>query len=597
MKLSKIYSNRDDIFKPIRFNEGFNVIFGKVTKPKESDKDSHNLGKTLLIHLIDFLLLKELRKEQFLAMHKKLFKEYEFFLEIRLNSGKYLTIKRSAHNNTKICLKLHDEPNQNFTSLLDHGWSEYMIQIRKAVERVNELLDLNSISPWTYKTGVSYFLRTQDDYLDVFQISKFTQSEHANWKPYLAKVLGFDDTTLNEKYELDGQIETAEEYKKEREKRLTTKSSEYDKLKGAIEIKKAEAKEISEKVNRFDFCENELKINHDLVEQIESEIAFLNNEIYNIKYELEKIKSSLEKKIDFDFDEIKLIFEEVKVYFNKELSHDYKELVDFNNKVLSERKAHLSERRGVLQKEQSKVTNKLKELNVQREDMLSAIRNEDTFKKYKTFQGELVKQEAEIIRLQAELDSLDSVAVIDKEIEGLEEEKRVLVGKIDKLIKSGNELYSEIRGSFARIVKEVLSLLALLSIRLNTAGNLEFEANIIKDEKTLIATSEGKGTSYRKLLCAAFDLAVLKGHYKESFFKFVYHDGVLEGLDNRKKNNYIALVKRFCDEYGLQYILTAIEADLPRDENDAKILFSTEETIRVLSDEGQGGRLFNLPRF
>src|SRR3972149_5613092 len=99
MKLSKIYSNRDNIFNPIYFNDGFNVIYGKVKKPKETDTDSHNLGKTLFIHLIDFLLLKELKEGHFLYDNKNEFVGFEFYLEILLNSGKYLTIKRGVDNN------------------------------------------------------------------------------------------------------------------------------------------------------------------------------------------------------------------------------------------------------------------------------------------------------------------------------------------------------------------------------------------------------------------------------------------------------------------------------------------------------------------
>ena len=57
MKLSKIYSNKREIFEDIKFNQGLNVIFGEVKSPEDMKKDSHNLGKTLLISLIEFLML------------------------------------------------------------------------------------------------------------------------------------------------------------------------------------------------------------------------------------------------------------------------------------------------------------------------------------------------------------------------------------------------------------------------------------------------------------------------------------------------------------------------------------------------------------
>jgi uncharacterized protein YydD (DUF2326 family) len=58
MKLSKLYSNQDNLFEPIIFNDGLNIILGEMRLPENLDKDSHNLGKTTLGLLIDYCLLK-----------------------------------------------------------------------------------------------------------------------------------------------------------------------------------------------------------------------------------------------------------------------------------------------------------------------------------------------------------------------------------------------------------------------------------------------------------------------------------------------------------------------------------------------------------
>lgn len=597
MKLSKIYSNRDTEFKPIYFNDGFNVIYGKVKKPKETDKDSHNLGKTLLIHLIDFLLLKQLKEGQFLYDNEEKFRGFEFYLEIILNSGKYLTIKRCVDNNTKICFKIHDEKFQDFGSLGDKLWDCSGLALGKAVDKLNSYLALDAIDPWPYKKGVSYFLRTQSDYLDVFQISKFNFGEHSEWKPYLAKLLGFDDSLLKEKYEIDKTIENREKYKADYEKSLTTKAEEYDKLKGAIEIKQREIKEAYEKIDKFNFYEKELSINRELVEQVETEISTLNDQLYNMKYEIEKIGESLDAKVSFNLDEVKQIFEETQLHFPDKLAKSYDDLVRFNENISSERNKRLKERLQVLKQGQDSVCTSLKELNSKREGLLRILRGEDTFDKFKLLQKNLVQQETGLVRLQSQLETLDSVSVIQREIDGYEQKRKDLINKINDQVKAGASLYSDIRNDFNKIIKEVLNSSALLSIKLNMSGNLDFSADIVHDEKTMEITSESKGTTYKKLLCAAFDLAVLKNYSQSSFFRFVYHDGILEGLDNRKKNNFLRLVRDYCNSYGLQYILTVITADLPRDENDKVLEFKKEEIIRELSDEGQEGRLFNLEKF
>ena len=103
MKLSKIYANKS--FRNIEFNTengGFNVIYADV-KTKTSDKGRlpHNVGKSRLVELIDFLMLKGVNKEYFLLKYPQ-FVEYEFYLELLLNNGTYLTIKRSTKSNSKI---------------------------------------------------------------------------------------------------------------------------------------------------------------------------------------------------------------------------------------------------------------------------------------------------------------------------------------------------------------------------------------------------------------------------------------------------------------------------------------------------------------
>ena len=58
MQISRLYSNLPNVFLPIAFNYGansdrLNVVLAEVRKPKSKAWDSHNLGKTTLLHLID----------------------------------------------------------------------------------------------------------------------------------------------------------------------------------------------------------------------------------------------------------------------------------------------------------------------------------------------------------------------------------------------------------------------------------------------------------------------------------------------------------------------------------------------------------------
>ncbi len=597
MKISKIYSNKEDIFPTIRFDDGFNVIFGDVKSPKDLNKDSHNLGKTLLISLIEFLLLKRLSNQHFLKKHFDRFKDFKFYLEIKLNNCSFLTIKREVENNSKVSFKKHEERNQDLRDLSLNEWDHCEVSFEKAREMLDSYLSFTSIGGWTYRKGISYFLRDQGDYRDVFQIEKFTQGDHIDWKPYLAKLLGLNDELVERKFLLDQKISEKYTELTKLQNKIQIKAEDYDKLKGTIEIKESQIEETEDKIEKFNFYEQELKLNKQLVEELESKIAELNNDLYNINYEIGKIELSLTNNLKFNLDEIKETFEDVKVYFNDKLIKDYELVLDFNKKVYLERKKYLKERLENLNSQKESKLLLLKQNDQKRSELLGFLRGEESFKKFKQLQSFLVLGKTEVLDLKNQLTVLDSMESLRAEIEKLEEERKKLVMGIVKDIKEGNNIYKIIRTSFNEIIKRVFNQSAILSISLNQEGNIEFNAEILKNEKTLETTSEGEGTSWRKILCAAFDLSVLRAYTSSSFFRFVYHDGILEGLDNRKKSNFLEVVRDYVRDYDIQYVLTAISDDLPRDEKENKIYFKETEVVRTLTDEGDSGRLFKMPKF
>jgi len=122
-------------------------------------------------------------------------------------------------------------------------------------------------------------------------------------------------------------------------------------------------------------------------------------------------------------------------------------------------------------------------------------------------------------------------------------------------------------------------------------GNVEFEANI-QNPVDLEVTAEDSGMTYRKLLCMAFDISLLVYYSKQSFYRFVYHDGALEALDDRKKVKFLNVVRKICIDNNLQYILTMIDSDLPKDEHNKIIKFPDNEVCLRLHDRDESGKLF-----
>jgi uncharacterized protein YydD (DUF2326 family) len=202
MKLSKIYANLP--FDPVQFRDGLNVVAARVTNKGDMGKDSHNLGKSSLLSVIDYMLLKELKKDNHIfALQQDKLKDYIFYLEIELNSGWFLTIRRSADRttNTKIAFRKHQEQYQDF-SVGGSEWDHEDMPLKAAKSFLNQQLEFTILPNVDYRKSLTYFLRGQSDYQDVFQLEKFKRGKDKDWKPFLFELLGFQNDLLKKKYEL-----------------------------------------------------------------------------------------------------------------------------------------------------------------------------------------------------------------------------------------------------------------------------------------------------------------------------------------------------------------------------------------------------------
>jgi uncharacterized protein YydD (DUF2326 family) len=223
--------------------------------------------------------------------------------------------------------------------------------------------------------------------------------------------------------------------------------------------------------------------------------------------------------------------------------------------------------------------------------MLSFL-SETDIGKYKQVSDEMVILRADITSLERQR-GLHRLQELRKEIRALTEERGNLQPGLKLMSRSKTLIrtaYFLPRVFFNEIVEEVIDRKALLSVSPNQLGHLEFKAEILDESGN--ATSADLGHTYRKLLCIAFDLAVLRAHLDEKYPRFVYHDGVFESLDDRKKENLLAIIRRYA-ELGLQPIITLIDSDLPVRDAEQPV-FSSDEIVITLHDEGEQGRIFKM---
>lgn len=595
MKINKIYSNKPEIFPAIEFHDGLNVIFGQVRDYKEKDKDVHNLGKTFLITIIDFCLLVGIDNRHPFKINESAFKDFVFFIEI-YDENKRITIRRSTERHTKVSIYTGTLSYQYLTQLDDELWTYRDILLRDAVEIVDSIVKIYPLHPrYNYRKALSYVMRRQTDYGEVFKTSPFSHSPDSDWKLFLALILGFDYEDFAEKYRLNSLIDERETYAKSLKKALP-KNANYDEIKTIIDLKSREIHGMVSIVDSYEFESLDREIVFETVQDIDAEISLLNSEIYKLRYENKEMADSIERDIPFNFDDVRDLFNEVRLYMPEALVKDYHEVEEFNRIIFQDRKLRMQD---TITKNNATIgimQSKLSKLSDQRSENILILRDSDIFSKHKRYSEVLRKKEEELSGLKITLSEIERVTLAEGEIRNLKSSLNTVINRLQESIKYPSKTYESIKKSFEQNIKEILSVDAILTVDINKNGNPDPDAKIL-DAKFMKETNESRGTTYKKMLCVAFDLALAEEYASSGYYKFIYHDGVLEGLDNRRKVSYLNLIRRKCEELDLQYIMTVIDSDVPRDDSDGKKMFSGHEIVRSLNDQGDEGRLFKMPPF
>ena len=432
-------------------------------------------------------------------------------------------------------------------------------------------------------------------FADVFHLRRFASS-HADWKPFLAHALGFDDELITRHYTKEKELAEKQETEETISMELGGSVEDASKIDGILLLKQEEVDKKQQLLDAFDFRAEDRLQTRQLVDEVDEKIAELNARRYSLTQNLKKIMNSLkEDQVVFDPEKAETLFKEAGVLFEGQIKRDFDQLIAFDKAITEERYTYLQEERTEIQAELRTIGRELNSLGKRRSEMLAFLSDSDAFDKYKQVSAELVTLRSDITSLERQREFLHRLQVLRTEIRVLSEEKGHIQAQIETDVEARNadklSRFSAIRLFFNEIVEEVIDRKALLSVSPNQQGHLEFRAEIMDEAGN--ATSAGMGHTYRKLLCIAFDMAVLRAHLDEQFPKFVYHDGVFESLDDRKKENLLDVIRRYTD-LGIQSVITLIDSDMPTRDDDAQPLFGEPEIVLLLHDENKDGRLFKM---
>lgn len=588
--LVRLYANKNE-FREIRFHSGLNVVLGEIHLEKDRDKDTHNLGKSTLCQLIDFCLLRDKSKDFFLFEHEEVFGDFIFFLELRLSDGRYLTVRRSVRKPSKIWFCISEEQGLDAVNLEIDSWTHASLPFERAKVLMDGFLSYSSLAPWQYRKVMPYLLRGQTDFNDVFRPSRF-RGKDKDWKPFLLNIMGFDHSVFANRYDLESEIAALESQESALAAQLLGGSNDSGELDALIAIRQRNVNELQKFLDDFKLEPHDKRAVTELVDSIDKKIAQLNDKRYELRCTISQIEKSLSKeRMLFSASEAKKLFEEAGILFEGQIERSYDQLISFNRDITEERRSYLTADLKDAKEELKCAEMELEQLDGRRSKLLLQLDSEDIVDKYKAATNEQVERRAELERLKSHREQIRALQhmrqqIAEKKAKLTECDARIHEN-IDSVSAVGQKgLFSQLRDSFDDIVYGVIGQHGMLSVSANKEGHAELRAEILN--KNGISTNQDEGTTYRKLLCIAFDLALILAHDEKSFPSFVYHDDALGSLDNRKREN-LRDVMRSCANQGVQQIITVIDSDLPSHD-----FFNEEEIVLRLNDKGDSGRLFRM---
>jgi uncharacterized protein YydD (DUF2326 family) len=362
MKPSKLYSNKPSAFAPVEFWPDLNVVLAEIRLPENRDRDTHNLGKTTLGRLLDFGLLAGRDANFFLFKHFDRFEDFVFFLEIELLDATYVTVRRSVAEASRIAFKKHAARHQDFSTLPDLEWDHIHVPFDRARELLDSLLDWRALKPWHYRKGLSYFLRSQEDFRDVFHLRKFANA-HADWKPFLAHILGFDADIIVRHYAKEDELKEKERTASTIRQELGGEIEDAGKIDGLLLLKRQELGRKQQLLDAFDFRTEDKAETKQLVNQVDERIAVLNQRRYSLTLSRRKVIASLEEdQILFDAEDASELFREAGVLFSGQIKRDFQQLIAFNKAITDERRSYLTEERAEIEAELSSINAELNTL-------------------------------------------------------------------------------------------------------------------------------------------------------------------------------------------------------------------------------------------
>lgn len=538
-----IEDKEETVIRDIKFNEnGTSLIYGNILKPKNEKETSNSIGKTLLLHFIDYIyganenskvVKEEIHGWKLKAEIKYIDKIYKIQ---RTLGNSMLTIDDEKYElkkyndffsiNRKLIAK------QIFLSQKNNLVSDRSDPVSRDYEAMFTLLGINDLN-----SSFIEYCKIQDNIKQLSQVEK--------------KILG----KLNTK-----------ELKKLEEKIFLLKQS--------IKLKEDDLEDLNKRMQRLQVTkEKENVMNNYSETNFRLKKLQLQQQKLNIEYSRLKEFTEEAKDVDVPANTINLLFEKAEIEVPEMIKKRLKEVEEFQKKVFFDRKETTVKRLEEIEDLNETIEHEIKTFENELSKLAHIISQNNIFQESLAIYQKKSSELQELKFEHGELSKIENVILERKEQEDLLSVKYSEIRNIHNKLEQG--VIEEYKTYIYNLVKKIYTsdVEAYFKIALRDRHKIQrpfyFDLNLTGD------TGEGVG-EVRKIL---IDLLVF--NFNNILELMLQDSSCFSGIDNRQTSTLIKIANDIAVNNNKQYIVSLNDYQFNKNDKEFLQLVSNSTIIEL----------------
>lgn len=558
IKLLRLYS-KPEIFKPIQFDNGINIILGeKVSSAKNAsrkDKKTNGVGKSISIECINFCLFKSSSESRIMRIPNDVLPpDTQIMLDLIINEVN-LTIVRTKF-----------EPEK--PSIFKDGKENKFLSLSDATEHLNHLLyagnDEVEERP-SFRELIGPIIRDEDsefkEIIRCYDVNKNVPLQNLI-KPHLY-FFGIDISLVEKLQKKLEELSSLQILIRSLDKNLTNDS------KRDISQVKAEINSLGDELQRLDKALNSFETN-EVYESHQNQLAEIESDLDKLRarqaahrFEIKKIES-LPKIQAIPKKEIEILYNQFKKGLGDSISKSLDEVLGFKIKLDEFQSKLINQKSQALKQELEKTTQEVRGLEAQRISLINLVDQKGVLKDLKVSCLVYEEKNRAFQAMQSQLE----------QYENSEREYSRLIHLRDELFLKLDAATLAIKEVIASFNQTILDIHDLIMGNRKASFDIEvFTKKKLKQIAQLVMRIDDDGSrSVDREKVFIYDMALMfNEHTRKRHPKLLIHDNIFDVDQDTlvQSLNYLAEQEKMFTDF--QYILTLNRDKIEHEEREQLI--------------------------